>query len=174
MVIVDQARDRRRERLLADVPVGTPGQGVSGQVRDRRELGQPEVAGLGEEAGIEIRQEGLCARLAAADVLERAAELRPLIDLNQQIGQLDPRQAIADARFQLLVRASADRVPGRGDQPSGKSRTSSSRGDAKAQVRLDQGTVVTPGTLAPPVVFQRSGRDPDLPGKVGDDAGRRR
>jgi hypothetical protein len=57
----------------------------------------PRLAGLDEDGGIEDARQLGRAGLRAAGVGELVAEVRPAVDLDQQVGELHPREALAGA-----------------------------------------------------------------------------
>ena len=93
---VDQGIGRRRERLLSQVPGGTPGQPVGGDIGHLGHAGEPKVTALRQEGGIEDREEVVPAWFATIEMLQVLAETRPLVDFDEEIRQIDQGQARRD------------------------------------------------------------------------------
>ena len=86
MLKVDQLRNGGFERLLTQVPRGAPGKLPVREVGQLGHLLQAEVAGLGKDRRVQMRDQVLGAWLGAARVLESASEADPAINLNQEFG----------------------------------------------------------------------------------------
>lgn len=61
---------------------------------------EPEVAGLRQERGVQVGHEVLGSALGATRMLEAFREPGLTVDLDDQIGELDPRQSLADLLLQ--------------------------------------------------------------------------
>ena len=97
---VDDRGDGRAQGLLPQVPVGAPGQPAVGQLGDLGHRGRAEVAGLRQDRGVEVHPQVLGAGLPPAGVLEVAGEVGPAIDLDEQVGQVDPGEVLGDLLLQ--------------------------------------------------------------------------
>ncbi len=91
-MVVDDGPNRRAQRLLAQIPLGTPGELLVRQVGQLRHARQAEVAGLRQDGGVEMLFEGARARLTPARMHEVVAEVGQRIDLDHQIHQLRQRE----------------------------------------------------------------------------------
>lgn len=102
-----------RKGGVAQVPLGGPGELFVGQLAGVGHPGQAEVGGLGEDRGVERARQLGRARLRAAGVGELLDEARPAVDLDQQIGELHPREALdgaLDERARVLLGGRSDPV----------------------------------------------------------------
>ncbi len=91
LLLVDQAAQRQRIGLLADVPVRRPGE--LAEAGDAGCLGHPrqtEIEPFGEQPGHQDAAVG--GDLAGAQMGEAVGEARPAGHLGQQIGDADTRQ----------------------------------------------------------------------------------
>src|SRR5271165_4810362 len=98
---VDQPCRGGLQGLVAEVPVRTPGQLLVGQVGDPRHAGRTEVTGLGEDRRIEVPPKFAAPRFRPPGVLEVVAEVRPAVDLDEQLAQLDERQPFVNESLQF-------------------------------------------------------------------------
>ena len=91
LLMIDQAPQREGIGLVADMPVGDPGE--LAEAGDRAGLGharQTEIEAVGQEARHQDLRVG--DRLAAAQMGEAVGEQRPARHLRQQVGDADARQ----------------------------------------------------------------------------------
>ena len=102
--MVDHRGVRRTQRVLAQVPLGGPGQGVVGDAGGLGHRGQPAVARLRQDRGVEVAAQLRVPVRLAAGVGELLRPGRPAVDLDQQLGQLRPRQQVHQLQAQLLDR----------------------------------------------------------------------
>ena len=88
---VDQLGQRRRVSFVADVPGLQPGElGVGRAGAGLGHLGQAQVDRVGQDRG--QQQVLVLGQIGRFQVCEVAGEARPLIDFEQQFGDLDVRQ----------------------------------------------------------------------------------
>jgi hypothetical protein len=66
MLEVDDRGDGRTQGLLAQVPVGAPGQPLVGQLGELGHRGRAKVAGLRQDQGVQVHQQILVPGLAPA------------------------------------------------------------------------------------------------------------
>jgi len=96
MLEIDDLGDGRLERVLTQIPRGAPGEFSIRKTGQFGHLIQAEVAGLSKDRGVQVSDQIPGARLGAAGVLERTTEPSPAIDLDQQVWQVQLRQARHD------------------------------------------------------------------------------
>ena len=97
MVIVHQRNDGGLQRILAEVPGGTPGEMVIGEVGHMCHLLHPEVAGMRQQAGIEVGQERRPQPRGVGRMDKMAGKMRPGIDLNEEFRKAHPGQPLGNA-----------------------------------------------------------------------------
>ncbi len=97
---VDDRGDGGAEGFFPQVPIGAPGQAAVGQLGDLGHCGRAEVAPLRQDRGVQVYQQVFGAGLTAAGMLEVAGESGPAVDLEEQVGQVDPGQVLGDLLLQ--------------------------------------------------------------------------
>jgi len=93
VVGVDQTRVGCPQRLLAQVPLRRPGQGVFGDARSVGHPGIAEIAGVGDQRRIHVAGEVRVSGLRPAGMGELLAEPAQSVGLDQQRRQLHPGQS---------------------------------------------------------------------------------
>ena len=87
MLVVDDLSNCRLERVFAQIPGRAPGELAIGKLGDVGHLSQAEVAGVGEDDGVEVRQQILGAWLSTTCMLKATGEAGPGVNLDQEIGE---------------------------------------------------------------------------------------
>jgi len=88
-MVIDNLGQRLGETLVSHIPIADPGEARAGQARGGiRHLGETQVGRFCEQGG----KEGfsIFCRLVTVQMREMPAEVDLLIDLDQQLGNLDP------------------------------------------------------------------------------------
>ena len=91
MLEVDQLSNGGFERLPAQIPGGAPRELAVREVGQLGHLLQAEVASLSEDRGVQVRDQVLRAGLGTTSMLKSAGKADPAIDLNHELGQVNPR-----------------------------------------------------------------------------------
>ena len=101
LLLVDQTPQRQRVGLLADMPVGRPGElAEAGDAARLGHAGQTEIEPVGQQPRHEDAVVG--GGLAGAQMGEAVGEQRPSRHLGQQVGDADARQHGVEALGQSL------------------------------------------------------------------------
>ena len=102
-LVVHQPRVRGDQGIGADIVLQHPAQPVAGQrgvIRPHQGL-QSDIAGLGDQCGTDANRQIGRPGIGFADMGERLGKTRPGVDLEQHLGQVNPRQACHDLLTEL-------------------------------------------------------------------------
>ena len=101
VLVIDELGERLGIGLVADMPGHEPGE--PGEARSRTRIGhflKAQIERVGQNRG--EQQRAILVLFAGLEMGKHAAEVRPLVDFEQQIGDLDARQEMIGLISQRL------------------------------------------------------------------------
>jgi hypothetical protein len=97
IVIVEQRGESGFEGILAEVPGGTPGQVVIGEVGEVGHVLLPEIARMGQQAGIAMGQERRPDSLHIGGMDQASGTVGPGGDRKEELREFHPGEALGIA-----------------------------------------------------------------------------